>query len=102
VSEAGHAHPTLKTYFAIFFTLMFLTALTVWAAFLHLGFWNTPVALGIAIAKATLVVLYFMHVRYAPQRTAIMIGTSLFFLLILFVITISDYLSRGWLPIYTR
>jgi cytochrome c oxidase subunit 4 len=98
----SHAHPTLKIYFAVFGALMVFTALTVWAAFEHLGIWNTPVALAIAVTKAALVVLFFMHVRYSPRRTAIVISTSVLFLLILFVITLSDYLSRGWLPIYSR
>ena len=98
----GHAHPTLSIYFAVFAALMVFTGLTVWAAFQHLGIWNTPVALAIAATKATLVILFFMHVRYSPKLTAIVIATSVMFLVILFVITLSDYLSRSWLPIYTR
>lgn len=102
MSRNGHAHPSLATYFAVFAALMVFTGLTVWAAFERLGLWNTPVALAIAITKAALVVLFFMHVRYSPKLTAIVIATSVLFLAILFVITLSDYLSRGWLPIYTR
>jgi len=98
----SHAHPTLKIYFAVFGALMVFTALTVWAAFEHLGIWNTPVALAIAVTKATLVVLFFMHVRYSPRLTAIVISASVLWLVILFVITLSDYLSRPWLPIYQR
>ena len=100
MSGNEHAHPTLKTYFAVFAALMVFTALTVWAAFQHLGAWNTPVALAIAVTKATLVILFFMHVRYSPKLTAIVISASLMWLAILFVITLSDYLSRSWLPIY--
>jgi cytochrome c oxidase subunit 4 len=99
---AGHAHPTLKTYFTIFAALMVLTGLTVWASFLHLGIWNTPVALGIAVAKAALVALFFMHLRYSPKLTSLVIASSLLWLVILFVITMSDYVSRSWLPIYNR
>ena len=102
MSGPGQAHPTLSTYFAVFAALMVFTALTVWAAFQHLGIWNTPVALAIAITKATLVVLFFMHMRYAPKLTALVVLTSILFLLILFVVTLTDYLSRGWLPIYHR
>jgi len=102
VSAKGHAHPTLKVYFAVFAALMIFTALTVWAAFEHLGIWNTPVALAIAVTKATLVVLFFMHLRYSPRLTAVVLSSSLVWLVILFVITLSDYLSRPWLPIYNR
>jgi cytochrome c oxidase subunit IV len=102
MSRNTQAHPTLSIYFAVFAALMVFTALTVWAAFQHLGIWNTPVALAIAITKATLVVLFFMHVRYAPKLTTLVILTSVLFLLILFVVTLTDYLSRGWLPIYHR
>jgi cytochrome c oxidase subunit 4 len=102
VSGNGHAHPTLKIYFAVFTALMVFTALTVWASFEHLGIWNTPVALAIAVTKATLVVLFFMHLRYSPKLTAIVISSSLLWLVILFVVTLSDYFSRPWLPIYSR
>ena len=98
----GHGHPTLASYFAVFAALMGLTALTVWAAFQHLGIWNTPLALGIAVTKATLVALIFMHLKYSPKRSAIVFASSVMWLVILFVITLSDYLSRSWLPIYTR
>ncbi|HEV2063540.1 MAG TPA: cytochrome C oxidase subunit IV family protein [Thermoanaerobaculia bacterium] len=96
------AHPTLKTYFTIFAALMVLTGLTVWASFQHLGIWNTPMALGIAVAKATLVALFFMHLRYSPKLTSLVIASSLLWLVILFAITMSDYVSRSWLPIYSR
>ena len=101
MSGNEHAHPTLGTYFAVFAALMVLTALTAWAAFQHLGAWNTPLAMAIAVTKATLVILFFMHVRYSPRLTAIVISASLLWLAILFVITLSDYLSRSWLPIYS-
>jgi cytochrome c oxidase subunit 4 len=98
----GHGHPTLASYFGVFAALMALTALTVWAAFQHLGIWNTPLALAIAMTKATLVALIFMHLKYSPRRTVIVFVASVLWLAILFVITLSDYLSRSWLPIYTR
>ena len=98
----GHGHPTLASYFGVFAALMPLTALTVWAAFQHLGIWNTPLALAIAMTKATLVALIFMHLKYSPKRTVIVFVSSVMWLVILFVITLSDYLSRSWLPIYTR
>ena len=88
-----------RIYFAVFTSLMLLTALTVWAAFQDLGPFNLVVALGIATLKATLVVLYFMHVRYSGRLIWLVIASALFWLVIMFALTISDYSSRGWLPI---
>ena len=87
-----------KVYFAIFASLMVLTAATVSAAFMDLGPFNLAVALGIATVKATLVVLYFMHVRYNPKLIWLAITLAVSWLGVLVVITLSDYMSRGWLP----
>ena len=76
---------------------MVLTVVTVWVASVELGWLNTPVALAIAVTKATLVVLYFMHVRYSTRLTWVVVVSGFFWLGILFVLTLSDYLSRGWL-----
>ena len=75
---------------------MVLTAITVAVAFINLGALNFPVALGIAILKATLVILFFMHVKYSSRLTKLVCGTAFFFLIVLFGLTMSDYLSRGW------
>ncbi len=83
-------------YFGIFATLLALTALTTGVAFVNLGVFSFAVAMIIALAKATLVVLYFMHVRYSSRLTWAVIGTGVFFLLLLFGLTLSDYLTRGW------
>ena len=98
---------TPRTYLVVFAALMILTLLTVEAATFDLGEpeiafglrlpLNTLVALGIACVKATLVILYFMHVRYSPRLTWLVIVASLLFLAILIGITASDYVSRGWL-----
>jgi cytochrome c oxidase subunit 4 len=85
-----------STYYAIFAALMIGTALTVWVAFQDLGSFNTPVALGIAITKATLVILYFMHVKYSPRLTKLVVVASVFWLVILLVMTMGDYLTRSW------
>jgi cytochrome c oxidase subunit 4 len=90
----SHISPK-STYYAIFSMLMVLTALTVFAAFHHLGIFNFPVALGIAITKATLVILFFMHAKYSSRLTKLFVGMSFFFLLILFTLTLTDYMSRG-------
>lgn len=92
---AGHVSPK-STYYFIFGSLMLLTAITVAAAFTDLGTLNFPVALAIAIIKATLVILFFMHVKYSSRLTKLVAGGAFFFLLILFGLTMSDYLSRGW------
>jgi cytochrome c oxidase subunit 4 len=88
-----------KIYLTIFGALMVLTALTVWVANFDLGPWNAIVALTIAVMKATLVVLYFMHVRYSSRLTWVFIFAGLFWLIILFSFTLSDYLTRGWIRI---
>lgn len=88
-----------RIYFIIFLSLMVLTSITVKAAYVDLGSFNIIVALGIAVTKAILVFLYFMHVRYSPSLTRLVVAGAFLWLLILLVITMSDYLSRGWLPI---
>ena len=92
---SGHISPK-GTYYAIFGLLMVLTAITVAVAFVPLGAWNFPVAISIAITKATLVVLFFMHVKYSSQLTKMIVGMALFFLMTMFGLTLTDYLSRGW------
>ena len=88
----------IKTYFLIFVLLLVLTGVTIRVAFMDMGRGNTILALTIAMLKALLVVLYFMHVRYSPPLTRLVVVGGLFWLLILIGITLSDYLSRGWLP----
>jgi cytochrome c oxidase subunit IV len=85
-----------RTYYTIFAILIFCTGLTVWVAFLDLGQFNTFAALAIAIFKASLVVLFFMHVKYSSRLTwAVVIG-GVFWLGIMFVLTVGDYLTRSW------
>jgi len=91
---SGHISPK-STYYTIFGALMVCTALTVGVAFVNLGNLNFPVALVIAIFKATLVILFFMHVKYGSGLTKLIVGTAFFFLGIMLVLMMSDYLSRG-------
>src|SRR5215204_4991848 len=91
----SHISPK-STYYAIFGALMALTALTVYVAFQHLGWLNFPVAITIAILKASLVVLFFMHVKYSSKLTKLLVASTFFFLACLFGLTMTDYLSRGW------
>jgi len=87
----------LRVYHAIFVTLLVLTGVTVWVAGLDLGPLNTAVALGIATVKALLVVLYFMHVRYASRLTWVFVAAGLFWLVLLIAGTMHDYQTRAWL-----
>src|SRR5687767_15727671 len=91
---SGHISPK-STYYAIFGALMVLTGVTVAVAFVNLGVFNFPVALGIAITKATLVILFFMHAKYSSKLTKLFVGTAFFFLSIVLGLTMTDYMSRG-------
>jgi cytochrome c oxidase subunit IV len=91
---SGHVSPK-SLYYSIFGALMVLTAVTVFAAYVNLGNLNAPVALAIATFKATLVVLFFMHVKYSSRLTKLVVATSLFFLVILLGEMMMDYASRG-------
>jgi cytochrome c oxidase subunit 4 len=75
------------------------TLLTVWAAHMDFGWLNTPVALAIACTKAALVILFFMHVKYSERLVSLIVAVSILFLFILFLITLSDYWTRGALGV---
>jgi cytochrome c oxidase subunit IV len=96
-TTAGHHVVPIKVYLAIFATLMVLTAFTVWVAFLDLGPLNVVVALGVAVTKASLVVLFFMHVKYSSKLTWLVVVSGFFFLAIMLALTMADIVSRGWL-----
>jgi cytochrome c oxidase subunit IV len=81
-------------YFAVYIALVFLTLLTTAVAFFDLGLANAVVALSIAVLKATLVVLFFMHMRYGTRLNWVVIGAALFWLGILLVLIMSDYATR--------
>jgi len=83
-----------SAYYAIFGALMALTGVTVAVAFVPLGAFNFPVAISIAITKATLVILFFMHAKYSSRLTKLFVGTAFFFLAILLGLSLTDYLSR--------
>lgn len=92
---------SVRVYLAIFGALMVMTALTVAAAYFDLahvwGPLNAIVALTIACVKATLVVLYFMHVRYSSRLTQIIVVAGIFWFIILIAFTLTDYMTRsGW------
>lgn len=93
----SHVLVSVRLYVAVFAALIVMTGLTVWMAFLDLGTLNDIAALTIAVTKATLVVLFFMHLRYSTPLTRVVVVAGFFWLGILFTLTLSDYLSRGWL-----
>jgi cytochrome c oxidase subunit 4 len=93
---SGHVAPK-SLYYLIFFALMVGTLLTVFVAKFDLGPLNNVLMLTIACGKALLVILFFMHVRWSTRLTWVVAGSGFFWLLILFVLTMSDYLSRGWM-----
>ena len=93
---------SVKSYVGIFLVLMVLTLITVLVAYVNLGQLNKVVALGIASIKATLVILYFMHVKYSSRLTKLVVASGFFFLIILLSLTMVDYGSREWTPVPPR
>jgi cytochrome c oxidase subunit 4 len=92
---SGHVAPK-SLYYIVFIALIFGTGLTVAAAEVDLGALNNVVMIAIAGTKALLVILFFMHVRWGTRLTWVVAGSGFFWLLILFGITMTDYMSRGW------
>lgn len=92
-------HAARQLYYRVFAGLLLLTALTVGIAFIDLGRFNAIIALVIAAGKASLVILFFMHLRHFRRFITVCLGTGLLWLLLLLVLTMSDYLTRNWLPI---
>jgi cytochrome c oxidase subunit 4 len=86
-----------RLYYGVFVALLGLTLLTVGMAFLDLGRLNTVIALTVAVSKALLVFLFFMHVRYSHRLTWVCVVAGFFWLALLLTLTMSDYLTRSWL-----
>jgi cytochrome c oxidase subunit 4 len=91
----AHHQSSLVSYFVVFLTLMVLTVLTVWVSRIDLGALNTSVAMAIAIVKATVVILWFMHVIHSPRLTWIIVIASFLWLAVMFLMFFSDYATRG-------
>ena len=91
---AEHVTP-VRIYLAVFAALIVLTAVTWGAAQIDLGWANNVLALTIAVTKAVLVLLFFMHVRYSTRMTILTAAAGFFWLAILIGLTLSDYLTRG-------
>ncbi len=95
-----HAHVvSKKLYFLIFGTLIVLTGVTTGVAYIDLGEWNTIVALIIAACKASLVILFFMHLRWSASLMRIVILSALLWLAILISLTTTDFVTRDWTPV---
>jgi cytochrome c oxidase subunit 4 len=96
MSSADHAHPvvSIRLYVTVFVALLVFTGITVWVADHDYGMLNTPIALGIAVTTASLVVLFFMGVRHNTPLTKVVVVAGFFWLFILFGIGMSDYLTR--------
>jgi cytochrome c oxidase subunit 4 len=85
-----------RVYLAVFLALCVFTVISVVVTGYDFGPFNLIVALGVAIAKASLVVLFFRHARYSPRLTGVVIAASLAFFAILVFLTLTDYISRPW------
>ena len=94
----SHVVAPIKLYLGVFGILMVGTALTVIVAFFDLGAMNNVVMLTIACVKALFVIMFFMHVRWGTPLTWIVVASGFLWLLILFTLTMADYMSRGWVP----
>ena len=93
-----HAVVPVRTYFFVFLALATLTVTTVAVSKIELGEYNFVAAITIAVIKAVLVILFFMHIRGSSAMTKLFVGAGFFWFAILLVFVLSDYLSRGWLP----
>jgi len=91
-----------RIYFAVFFALIVMTWVTTYVSTIDLGRWNIFVALAIAIFKASLVVLFFMHVFYSTRLTKMIVMASLFWLMLLLFITMTDIWTRNWMGVPGR
>jgi cytochrome c oxidase subunit 4 len=89
-------------YFAVFAALIVLTWVTAFVSTVDLGRWNIFVALAIALFKASLVILFFMHVKYSTNLTKMIVGAGFFWLILLLFITMSDIWTRDWMGVPGR
>ncbi len=94
--QPTHSHPTIGTFISVWLGLLAATGITVWVATVNLGAWSAVVALVIATIKALLVILFFMEIKYQTKMTWTVVITAFFFLGILLVWTMLDYISRAW------
>ena len=95
-----HEHvDSIRTYTLVFLTLLALTAVTTVVATIDLRAFSVVVALLIAVVKMMLVALFFMHLRHSTILTKVVVGGGMLWLAILLVLSLSDFVTRGWLPV---
>jgi cytochrome c oxidase subunit IV len=94
-----HHITSVRTYYIIYAVLMLFLLATVGAAELPLGRAHLPIAMSIAVIKAVLIVLFFMHVYYSSRLTWVVSVASFLWLGLLLAFLVADYLARGWLDI---
>jgi cytochrome c oxidase subunit 4 len=96
--HVAHEHHITSpvVYVAVFLTLLVFTGLTVGASYIEMGVWNPVIALAIGVIKATLVVLFFMGVKYSTKLTQLTVAAGLFTFIALISMTLADYISRAW------
>lgn len=95
-SDHEHVIVSPKVYGVIFLLLLVCTALTVGASYVEMGIFNPIVALAIAVFKAVIVVLFFMHVKYSSKLTKLTVAAGFFTFIVLITMTLTDYMSRAW------
>jgi cytochrome c oxidase subunit 4 len=93
---------SIRTYTLVLLALLVLTAATTLVAFVDLGEFSVVAALGIAVCKMLLVALFFMHVRHSTKLTKLVVLGGLLWLVILLMLTLSDFTTRGWLGVPGR
>lgn len=91
----AHAETPMRVYYSVFAALMVLLVLTVWVAYIHLAHWGLPIAMTIAVVKASLVVWYFMHLRQTGKVMWLFAGVGVVWLITLIVSVVVDVLMRG-------
>jgi cytochrome c oxidase subunit 4 len=96
--KTTHHVVPVSTYLLVFVALLVLTLVTVWVAEHDFGALNTPVALGIAVVKATLVILFFMHVKYSPRLTWLVVAAAFMWLALMLGVTLADYYAPHMEP----
>jgi cytochrome c oxidase subunit 4 len=100
--SAGHHVPTVGMCVRVWLALLALTGLTIFIASQDLGMLNTPVALLVAITKASLVIAFFMGVKWNTPLTKTVALSGFVWLIIMFAMSLNDYLTRGWLGVAGR
>jgi len=89
---------SLKKYIFTWLGLLGLTLLTTLIAFVNLGVWSTVIEIGIATIMASMVAGFLMRAFYETKLIKIIITAAIIWFLVMISLTLSDYMTRGWLP----